>query len=174
MRPPGTRLPGIGAHHSACPQTDEWLTPPDLLSVLGRFDLDPCAALNQPWRTATSHLTVNEDGLTAPWAGRVWLNPPYSEADAWLERLADHNHGTALVFARTETRWRQTHVWPKAAAVLFLAGRLTFFRPDGTKSAQGHNAGGPSALIAYGGADVAEIVGSGLAGALVSAATMLG
>jgi phage N-6-adenine-methyltransferase len=144
------RLPGIGAHHSANPQTDEWITPRWILDGLPRFDLDPCASLTQPWPTAAAMLTVADDGLAADWAGTVWCNPPYSAADVWMARLAAHGDGMALVFARTETRWWFESVWPAASALLFIAGRVTFHRPDGTTSKAGHNAGGPSVLIAYG------------------------
>lgn len=166
------RLPGIGSHHSANPQTDEWLTPPGILEALGPFDLDPCAALDQPWPTAARQLTVEDDGLDQPWAGRVWLNPPYSDAAAWMARLAEHGQGIALVFARCETSWWFAHVWPSASALLFLRGRLTFHRPDGSLSKAGHNAGGPSVLIAYGMNDAASLLASGLPGAYVRTATL--
>jgi hypothetical protein len=61
-------------------QTVVWLTPPEILSVLGRFDLDPCAAPPpRPWATANHHFDgFNYDGLKEPWLGRVWMNPPYT------------------------------------------------------------------------------------------------
>lgn len=168
MRPPSRRLPGIGSHHSSRRQSDEWLTPPAILEALGPFDLDPCAGLQQPWRTAGAQLTVEDDGLHSPWAGRVWCNPPYSEAEAWIARMAEHGHGTALVFARTDTRWWQAHIWPAAAGILFLAGRVTFHHADGERSKAGHNSGGPSALVAYGGDDEKRLRASGLRGHLVT------
>lgn len=167
------RLPGIGAHHSANPQTDEWLTPPWVITALGPFDLDPCSPLDRPWDTAARHYTVSDDGLLLPWDGLVWCNPPYSSADTWMARLAEHGTGIALVFARTETRWWFASVWGKASALLFIQGRLTFHRPDGTPAKQGHNAGGPSVAIAYGPAAadrLADAVACGsLPGALVTA-----
>lgn len=166
----GARLPGIGAHHSARRASDEWLTPPHVLDALGAFDLDPCAPVERerPWPTAAEHLTVEDDGLHHLWWGRVWLNPPYSEAEHWMARLAAHGRGTALVFARTETRWWFRSVWPAASAILFLEGRLSFLRPGGAASKTGHNSGGPSALIAYGPADAEVLQTCGLAGACVS------
>lgn len=164
----GGRLPGIGSHHSARSTKDEWLTPPDLLAALGTFDLDPCSPVERPWPTAARHLTVLDDGLSVPWSGRVWCNPPYSEVEPWMAAMARHREGTALVFARCETRWWFDSVWPAASAVLFLKGRLTFYHGDGNASKAGHNSGGPSALIAYGDADHLALGRSGLAGALVS------
>lgn len=169
----GSRLPGIGSHHSARRLTDEWLTPPDLLARLGPFDLDPCSPVERPWDTAGRHLSVADDGLALPWNGRVWLNPPYSEVDPWMQKMAAHGHGTALLFARTETKCWERHIWPHASAVLFLFGRLTFYRGDGTRSRAGHNSGGPSVLIAYGRADAAAMARAGLAGAMTSLITVL-
>lgn len=79
------------------------------------------------------------------------MNPPYGKMTGdWLKKLATHNHGIALVFARTETKMFFEHVWPCASALLFMRGRLTFCYPDGTGSEAGHNSGGPSVLIGYG------------------------
>lgn len=169
----GRRLPGIGSHHSARALTDEWLTPPDLLARLGPFDLDPCSPVDRPWDTAAAHLTVEDDGLSTPWHGRVWLNPPYSEIEPWMARMAQREWGTALVFARAETRWWMEFVWPRASAILFMAKRVTFYRGDGTASKAGHNSGGPSALVAYGAADARWLRISGIPGALVTDVTML-
>jgi hypothetical protein len=115
------------------------------------------------WATAANHFTVEENGLLQPWSGRVWCNPPYgNEARKWLARLADHGNGIALVFARTETEMFFKHVWPKASAVLFLEGRLNFYRVDGVRSKK--NSGGPSCLIAYGIGNALWLSESGLAG----------
>lgn len=162
------RLRGIGSHHSARPQTDEWLTPPHVIRALGTFDLDPAGSIDRPWDTANHHWTIADDGLHQEWNGRVWLNPPYSEIEPWMERLAHHGDGIALVFARCETRWWFDSVWPHATALLFLRGRLTFHHPDGDLSKVGHNAGGPSVLIAYGRRNADALITSGLPGAIVA------
>ena len=97
----------MGSHQSPRSQTCVWLTPPDIISKLGPFDLDPCAAPEpRPWSTALHHIALPEDGLTAEWRGNVWLNPPYGPPTVitpWMQRLAKHGNGIALVFARTET-----------------------------------------------------------------------
>jgi phage N-6-adenine-methyltransferase len=140
---------GIGAHHTkASTTTDVWLTPRWVIDRFGPFDLDPCAADPRPWDCAATNLTEGDDGLTAEWNGHVWLNPPYSNIAPWMERLAAHRNGMALVFARTDTAWWHDHVFPAAASILFLRGRLSFCDPAGI--AAKHNSGGPSALIAYG------------------------
>lgn len=140
----------MGGHQSARMVTDVWLTPPDLKAKLGGFDLDPCAAPEpRPWDTATVMWSLPTDGLCGDWFGRVWLNPPYSrEAVKWLEKLANHGTGMALIFARTETAWFVEQVWKRATAVLFIHGRLHFHYPNGTRAPA--NAGAPSCLVAYG------------------------
>lgn len=50
-------------------QKDEWLTPPHIMTALGKFDLDPCAPINRPWATADKHYTVEDDGLSQVWGG---------------------------------------------------------------------------------------------------------
>ncbi len=131
--------------------TDSWITPRFILDRLGDFDLDPCACDPQPWPTARRMVTEKENGLLTLWEGMVWLNPPYGKAlGTWLNRLALHDNGIALVFARTDTRAFHESVWPFASSLLFLRGRITFCTPDGQPAPMGHNSGGPSVLIGYG------------------------
>lgn len=156
----------MGSHHSHRAGTTTWLTPPHIIDALGPFDLDPCAAPG--WPTATEHYILPTDGLAQPWRGMVWLNPPYgSEAWTWLDRLAQHGSGIALIFARTETAGFVSQVWDKADAVLFLHGRLHFHYPDGTRAPA--NSGAPSCLVAYGKEAHQRLERCGLAGSLVSA-----
>lgn len=156
---------GMASHQSARVVKDEWLTPPEMIAALGVFDLDPCAPVKRPWPTANWHFTVEDDGLAREWWGRVWLNPPYGEHTAtWLQRLVEHGNGIALVFARTETECWFNWVWPKASAILFLRGRVTFYHVSGAKGK--YTGGAPSALIAYGTANAEKLEASGLVGAL--------
>jgi hypothetical protein len=158
---------GIGGHHRGYQgRTNEWLTPPPILKALGNFDLDPCSPVNRPWDTAAKHYSVSEDGLAQAWFGRVWMNPPYGpECVEWLAKLSRHGNGIALVFARTETVMFQKYVFPKAAALLFLAGRLNFYTVEGHRAEA--NAGGPSVLIAYGEANANCLRSCGIPGAFV-------
>lgn len=140
---------GMSGHQSHNMITDTWLTPPHIIESLGSFDLDPCTPIEMPWETARKRYTEIEDGLSQDWKGRVWLNPPYgSKATSWLNKLATHGNGIALIFARTETEMFFNEVWKKADGVLFIKGRLYFHKPDGKRAAA--NAGAPSCLIAYG------------------------
>ena len=160
---------GTGFTHEAPYRgaTDDWLTPPTIIKALGPFDLDPCASVDQPWNTATHHLT--ERGLTLGWgAAFVWCNPPYGPATwKWLEKMGTHNNGIALTFARTETRGFFGQVWRGGASgLLFLEGRLTFHYPKTGKKGLG-NSGAPSVLISYGELGLLRLKQSGIPGALV-------
>lgn len=157
----------MGGHQSARMGTDIWLTPKHILDALGQFDLDPCSAPDPHlWPTAAEHYTLPTDGLTEPWHGRVWLNPPYGmQAWKWLDRLAAHGQGTALIFARTETAGFVEQVWGKASGILFLHGRLHFHYPNGERAKA--NSGAPSCLVAYGDDDVDRLAKCGLQGTVV-------
>lgn len=163
----GGRKGAMGAHqqpHKGL--TNDWITPKYIIDALGPFDLDPCACIPQPWPCAEKSYTIEDDGLSQEWNGRVWLNPPYGpEASQWLERLAQHGRGTALVFARTETRSFFENIWSKASALLFLEGRLFFHRPGGMMAKA--NAGAPSVFVAYGDRDAIMLKFSGLPGSFV-------
>lgn len=161
---------GIGGHHSAKSRTDEWLTPASLIDALGgpaSFDLDPCSPIVRPFPTARAHLTIEDNGLTRPWHGRVWLNPPYSASiiGTWMARMADHGRGCALIFARTETNTFFRSVWERAAAVLFLRGRINFHYVDGSRAKA--NSGAPSVLCAYGRRDADILALCGIDGQFI-------
>ena len=152
---------GLSSHQSARMKNDEWLTPPEILKVLGPFDLDPCAPIVRPWETAAEHFTVLDDGLNKPWSGRVWLNPPFGrEAVKWLRRLAFHGNGIALIPARTETAMFYETVWGKADGVLFLRGRPHFHFVDGRRA--NFNSGAPIVLVAYGSSNLEKLLNSNL------------
>lgn len=110
---------------------DTWLTPPSLLQQLGPFDLDPCTPPVMPWETASKRYTKDDDGLTKPWSGYVWLNPPFSNVRPWIERLAEHDNGIALVPASTGCRYWQETIFKRSAAWLFVAKRIRFMTATG-------------------------------------------
>lgn len=159
--------PRLGFGHEVARQaSDDWLTPPFILEALGPFDLDPCASMQQTWPTAARMLTQQDDGLKADWEGRVWCNPPYAALARWLRRMADHGNGIALTYARTETRAFTEWVWPHASALMFLAGRVAFYRPGKHTAVAGP---GPSVLIAYGDANRDALLRCKLNGTVVAA-----
>lgn len=159
---------GLSSHHRSIGQSQTHLTPKWLLDTLGPFDLDPCAAPDpRPWPTAGRHIVEREDGLSQPWLGRVWLNPPFDSrvAGRWLGRLHDHGDGIALVHARTEAAWFRP-AW-QSSGILFLSRRVSFCGQDGVQ--QEGNSGAPVVLVAYGKSNLAALERSGLEGSLILA-----
>lgn len=111
--------------------TDEWYTPKEIIDALGKFDLDPCAPVNPLWKTATQMYNKNDYGLSQEWKGRVWLNPPYSRPliERFVNRLAEHGNGIALLFNRCDSNMFQDVIFEKAIAMKFLRNRIRFFSP---------------------------------------------
>ena len=127
-------------------KSNVWLTPRFILDALGPFDLDPCA--EPGWPTATQHISLPDNGLVAEWNGFVLL----------------YNHGIALVFARTDTRWFQRAA-SKCSAMFFLVPRVTFLKPDHSTDT---NAGCGSCLIAFGDLARARLFQCTLRGTMMS------
>jgi len=149
-------------HEPRNSQNKDWYTPPEVFERLGspEFDLDPASPGKErvPWVPAREH--YSENGLLRNWHGRVWLNPPYgNETTDWLNRLALHGNGIALVFARTDTLWFHL-IAAKADAICFLNGRIRFIDENGK---QGGSSGCGSMLLAWGD-DCADILISSGAG----------
>ena len=155
-------------------QTVEWYTPAFIFEALGlEFDLDPCAAESGDYVPALARYTARDDGLSKPWHGRVWLNPPYGPyTPRWLVRLAEHGDGLALVFARTDTRW--FHAAVGRADLLCFTRRLAFVPGPQQLEQPGifagvapldrgyATAGAGSVLLAYGETCTAALRRSGL------------
>lgn len=158
----------LSGHQSARMKSDTWLTPPIWIAKLGPFDLDPCCPEQMPWRTAERMLTKATDGLKAEWRGRVWLNPPFGkQAAKWMERMAMHRNGIALVPARTETEMFVRNVWGGAVGICFVHGRPHFHDELGERAP--FNSGAPIALVAYSAHDVEILRQSHLGTTLVIA-----
>jgi hypothetical protein len=168
----------LGSHQRSVGRSQVHLTPRPIIDALGPFDLDPCAADPRPWDCAATNYALADDGLSKPWFGRVWLNPPFDryQVGEWIERLATHGRGMALIHVRTETQWFRV-IWRHASAILFLAERVTFRKPDGSPQTindprskyfgKPANSGAPVALISFGEDDrrrleVAPVPGGGI------------
>lgn len=110
-----------GVHHSR--NSDDWSTPPEFYAELNKefaFDFDPCP------------IAHTFDGLSIPWFGSIFCNPPYSGVKAWMKKAHEElDAGRAhtivfLVFARTDTAWFHDYVLARGGEVRFVRGRLRF------------------------------------------------
>ena len=65
--------------------SDDCYTPRWVFDAMGlTFDLDVAAPPGGPWHVpAARYYTAEDDGLTSPWDGLVWCNPPYSRMKDW-------------------------------------------------------------------------------------------
>lgn len=125
---------------------NEWYTPAHIIeaarSVMGGIDLDPASndVANEVVRAAT-YYTVDDDGLSYQWAGRIWLNPPYARESIaqFIEHLVDNRNlghvtqAIVLVNNATETIWFR-HLISIASSVVFPGGRVRFWKADGETS----------------------------------------
>ena len=109
--------------------TDRWATPQELFSELDRefgFELDVCAL---PENAKCRHYySPDDDGLSQPWQGVCWMNPPYNALSRWVDKAArSADEGATVVSllpAATETGWWWDHC--RHAEIRFLRGRIRF------------------------------------------------
>ena len=124
---------------------NEWFTPPRHLAaaraVFGEIDLDPAThAAAQETVQATEYFTQEADGLTQPWHGRVWLNPPYAQPAIgnFVEKLvAEYAAGRVtdaimLTHNYTDTGWFHLAA-ASAAAICLTRGRIRFVDAAGSE-----------------------------------------
>ena len=109
--------------------SDDCYTPRWVFDAMGlRFDLDVAAPVGGPRHVpAARHYTAVEDGLTAPWEGVVWCNPPYSKFRPWAERWSKHDRGALMGMMSARSMGRAVGLWG-ADAVAFID--VQFERPD--------------------------------------------
>ena len=129
---------------------NEWYTPPIYTQaarrVMGAIDLDPasCAKANE-FVQATRYYTKEDNGLTLPWRGRIYLNPPFgrtvmgrgSNLKHFCNKLESEyqvgniEQAVLLVPANTATSWF-VPLWNRQ--IFFPFKRIRFLESDGSPS----------------------------------------
>lgn len=131
-------------------KSDEWMTPQWLVDWVHKFlpiGLDPCTTPANPVR-ALKYYTKQDNGKTGPWwdvprGHCVYVNPPYSDVSAWVDRVCQEKKHPLLLLvpARVDTKWWH-QMLDRATSVLFFRGRLKF-------SERQTSAPFPSALVGF-------------------------
>jgi len=134
-------------------KSENWLTPKDLFQKLHRvfhFKCDPCTMKSNPLGMKVFY-TRKMDGLTLPWVGPAFVNPPYSmpvmingryvrRADGTIKRTRVIHHwvqkgyheslrgitNVMLITQRLDTEIWQDVIIIKAKAICLMRGRKHF------------------------------------------------
>ena len=123
------------SNNSGC---NEWYTPQKYVElvrdVLGVIELDPasCEYANRTVK-AEKYFSLDDDGLTKEWRGRVWMNPPYGSETiaAFIDKFVDEynigniTEGIVLVNNATETGWFR-NLASVANSIVFPQGRIRY------------------------------------------------
>lgn len=117
---------------SAC---EDWRTPDWLFAQVDAefgFTLDACATAESA--KCARYYTVADDGLSQPWEGVVWCNPPYGRGQLakWVKKGCESARAGAVVVMLVpcwcDTRW--WHQFVMAGAELrFISSRVEFHGP---------------------------------------------
>ena len=128
--------------------SDDVYTPRWIFDRLGlTFDLDVAAPPGGvPYIPAAHYYTKHDDALAQPWAGRVWMTPPYSECTRWVHRFLAHGDGIALLPC-AKSAWFAT-LWNEADGVHI---------PPPFNFANGHSISYPVLLAAMGDVSLAAL-----------------
>jgi hypothetical protein len=121
---------------------DDWYTDDKILDCArtaldNQIDLDPASHVvaNEKVK-ATKFYTEQEDGLSLPWYGRVWLNPPFSKWKLFSKKIVrelDRGEIQKMVIlanSRTVTAMFFKPILRRSKAVCILHGRHSFWGRD--------------------------------------------
>ena len=106
--------------------SDDYWTPKWLFDAIGlTFDIDVCCPPDGPPHTpCRTWFTQQDDGLIQEWRGRVWMNPPFSNASPWVYKFIEHGNGIALT-VMGKTKWCNL-LFNNADAMLLLPNNMKF------------------------------------------------
>lgn len=122
-------------------KNNEWYTPKYIIDAarktMGKIDLDPASSdIANRTVQATTYYTKDDDGLSKPWFGNIWLNPPYAKGliDEFIlavrNKRSEYDQAIILVNNATETRWFQD-LLNVVSAICFVDKRVKFLDING-------------------------------------------
>lgn len=128
-------------------KTDMWSTPQktfDDLNCEFNFDVDVCATRENS--KCEVFYSPEDDGLSIPWSGVCWMNPPYGrDIKNWVKKAYESDATVVcLLPSRTDTSWWHDYCM-KSDDIRFIRGRLKF---GGSKN----SAPFPSVVVVFKGA----------------------
>lgn len=121
---------------------DEWNTPVEYIekvrTVLGKIELSPASnAFAQSRVHAGTFYTKEDDGLSKPWRGKVFMNPPYSQPlisqfiDRLIKEYQTGNVPEAILLTNSNMDAEWFHAaWRAASVFCGTRGRVKFEKPD--------------------------------------------
>lgn len=128
---------------------DSWRTPPELYDwaerLVGGFQYDAACtkanALSAPLWERTGF--KSGDSLSHAWpdGSTIWMNPPYSDIDPWLDRALECTSLVAMLIMSPNGESRFGRLLPRAHEINIVgftddrgrerSGRVSFIGPDG-------------------------------------------
>ena|ERR1700739_4110893 len=96
-------------------ESDYWITPKDIYPI---DCFDPCPQ------------NPTFDGLSIPWHGNVFCNPPYSEIETWIHKaLRERERVESCVMLLPNWTDRKWFTLIENYKIKFYPGRLKFLDP---------------------------------------------
>jgi len=116
------------------PKNDEFYTPKFIFDALKcEFDVDVASPLKNQTNVPTkTKFTIKENGLIQKWKGFVWMNPPFSKAEPWVDKFIQHGHGIALL-PTSKTKWF-SRIWQSSSSLVLFPSNFKFDKPDDLRS----------------------------------------
>lgn len=130
---------------------DDYYTPSDIIdrvrtAMRGRITLDPASHPAANGVVKAERLYVKADnGLIRPWAGRVWLNPPFSEWSLFAAKAMkelDRGEIEIMMLLISMTAITTQYIRPllnRADFLIIPCGRMKFWGPLAGESPTGHS-----------------------------------
>ena len=144
------------------PPNCEWYTPTWFCQAVrrvfgGTIDLDPasCELANTVVK-ARHYFTIEDDGLSKAWPGRIFLNPPYNQGvlvrfiDKLLDEIAAGHCAEAILITRasTDTLWFKKLA--ASGATICFPKRVHFWSHSEAKKGDEWNTMASSATFYFG------------------------